>query len=112
MIRYSGGPTGAICVIVAASADPCCGPDSSWPFYLNLFTLWGANNVVYIPIDAEHMQQAYNQTVVDQLKQCSGYFFGGGDQTRVTTSFFTTDTPRQVCNRMVLVRYTQFGVVL
>lgn len=106
MIHYAGGPNGTMCVITAASADPCCGPDSSWPYYLQLFTLWGAKNVVYIPIDVAHMQQAYNQTVVAQLRQCTGWFFSGGDQTRVTTSFFTADTPRRDTPALQAIRDT------
>ena len=96
MIQYAGGNSAAMCIITAASADPCCGPDSSWPYYLGLFTLWGSTNVVNIPIDVAHAQNAYNATVVQQLRQCGGWFFSGGDQTRVISTFFaeTSGGPR------------------
>jgi cyanophycinase len=53
-----------------------------------LFTLWGSTNVVNIPIDVAHAQNAYNATVVQQLRQCGGWFFSGGDQSRVISTFF------------------------
>jgi cyanophycinase len=35
---------------------------------------------------------SFNQTIVNQIRQCTGWFFGGGDQRRVTDSLFYNDT--------------------
>jgi cyanophycinase len=106
MIHYAGGPAANICVITAASGDPCCGPDSSWPYYLGLFTRYGSQHVLNIPIDPSQKQNAYNQTVVNMLKSCTGWFFSGGDQTRVTDSFFTSGPNRAPTPALQAIRDT------
>lgn len=87
IIDRANGPT--ICVIATAGDDPCCDGDSSWTFYHGLFTQYGASNLVYINITTQYRDNAYsNATVLDQIATCDGFWFGGGDQTRVMLSFY------------------------
>ena len=92
IIDRAGGPDATLCVVEAASEDPCCGPDSSWVFYQSIFTLYGAKDVVYLNVTMDYRSNAFdNATVLDQISECEGFFFGGGDQTRVMAAFYDND---------------------
>ena len=88
MVAAAGGRNAAVAVITAASADGCCGPDSSWALYEPLFRSYGARDVVWIPIDLDHIENNHNPAVVKTLTESSLFFFSGGDQVRVTFSTF------------------------
>jgi cyanophycinase len=88
-----------LCVVAAASADPCCDTDSSWVYYQQLFTGYGATNVNYINVDVDHPQNAYDPLIVNTINNCIGFFFGGGDQTRVMKSFYSNQVNGTFNNR-------------
>lgn len=94
-------------VITAASIpesqDPNAGTSSAsnskanGAYYANLFkTTYGAADAQWIPIDLDRIGNNSSQTVVSQINSMTGFFFGGGDQSRLITCFFLsnrTDSP-------------------
>ena len=73
IISNAGGPTSTLCVIATNGEDPCCDPDSSWVFYQQLFTGYGATDVKYINIDVNnsfpgsHTGNAYDPAIIEQI---------------------------------------------
>lgn len=108
IVALAGGRGNArIAVITAASLPESQDPNAGTAqasnaranglYYANLFkTTYGAADAQWIPIDLDHLGNASSATVVAQLNSMTGFFFGGGDQSRLITCFFTTnrsDTP-------------------
>ncbi|MGK7941940.1 MAG: cyanophycinase [Crocosphaera sp.] len=103
MIELAGGLSKAkIGVITAASAsfkddenagDPCKGSNykDNGEYYVNAFKKFGAADAVRIPIDLDHISNKNNPEVVKQVKGLTGYFFGGGDQSRLINTFLNED---------------------
>lgn len=87
MVTAAGGHNAVVAVITAASADGCCGPDSSWALYEPIFLSYGPRNVIWIPIDVNHTENNHNPAVVKNLTESTLFFFSGGDQARIITSF-------------------------
>ena len=50
IIAHAGGPTANLCVVATAGDDPCCDPDSSWPYYRDMFTRYGAQRITYVRV--------------------------------------------------------------
>lgn len=59
--------------------------DSSLALYQPLFLKYGANPI-WIAVDESRISNNSNPVVVAQVESCSGFFFGGGDQSRVVVS--------------------------
>jgi cyanophycinase len=78
-------------VISAASENPCCDEDSSWAYYESQLLKYGAAEVYYIPITVDSVGNNSNPDVVAHIKTLTGFFFGGGDQTRIIASFYNND---------------------
>mmetsp|Transcript_17031 Transcript_17031/g.37868 ORF Transcript_17031/g.37868 Transcript_17031/m.37868 type:complete len:439 (+) Transcript_17031:62-1378(+) len=75
-------------VISAASENPCCDEDSSWVYYRDLLTLYGAQEVYYIPITVNSTEANSDPEVEAHVRTLTGFFFGGGDQLRIIESFY------------------------
>jgi cyanophycinase len=72
-----------ICVLGTASSDPQESADS----YITDFESYGAS-AIYVDITEENAAtSASDPAVVEQLSECNGYFFVGGDQRRITAAF-------------------------
>lgn len=108
IVALAGGRgTARIGVITAASLpesqDPRAGTSeasnarANGLYYANLFkTTYGAADAQWIPIDLDQRSNASSATVVAQINSMTGFFFGGGDQSRLVTCFLTasrSDTP-------------------
>lgn len=93
--------------------DPCCDKQSSWVFYRDLLTYYGAAEVYYVPVSLDSTDQNTNTTVVAQIKTLTGFFFGGGDQTRVIESFYNYNSkvPSPVLNAIKETLLATGGVV-
>ncbi|KAL3863803.1 hypothetical protein ACJMK2_005535 [Sinanodonta woodiana] len=75
-------------LIHAASADP----QDSANFYHDIFIKrYGAAEANLIPIDINHISANSDPNVIQLIRQQTGFFFGGGDQYRVTQSFLLPD---------------------
>lgn len=102
IVALAGGRGSArIGVITAASLPESQDPDAGTAqasnaranglYYANLFkTTYGAADAQWIPIDLDHLGNASSATVVAQINSMTGFFFGGGDQSRLITCFFTS----------------------
>jgi cyanophycinase len=92
IIELGGGKQKArFGVISAASENPCCDEDSSWVYYRDMLTQYGAAEVYYIPITIDTRGNNSNPKVIEQIKTLTGFFFGGGDQTRIIASFYNNE---------------------
>jgi hypothetical protein len=68
-------------VIATAGEDPCCDIKSSYYAYNKLLLHYGAAEVYYIPITVDSKENNSNPEVIDTIKSCTGFFFGGGQIT-------------------------------
>ena len=71
--------------------DPCCDIQSSFFLYDTLLKLYGATEVYYIPVTKDSKDQNSNADVVAHIKTLTGFFFTGGDQTRIIYSLYNSD---------------------
>ncbi|WP_339081502.1 cyanophycinase [Pseudomonas sp. TMP9] len=101
LIQLAGGSGQArIGVITAASvpesADPNAGTveaknsRANGEFYAQLLETYGAADAQWIPIDLDQLSNNSNPQVVAQINSMTGFFFGGGDQSRLTRTLQTT----------------------
>ncbi|GAB4108516.1 MAG: hypothetical protein OHK0022_59980 [Roseiflexaceae bacterium] len=111
IIDLAGGRSAArIGIITAASGSPASDPNAgtssasnyrdNGTYYVNLFkNTYGVANAEWIPIHIDAVSNNSSPTVVSQINGMTGFFFGGGDQSRLITSFFLnsggtrTDSP-------------------
>jgi cyanophycinase len=93
-IQLAGGSGQAkIGVITAASIPESQDPDAgtanasnskaNGAYYANLLKSYGAVKAEWIPIDLDNIANSSNPTVVSQINGMTGFFFGGGDQSRL-----------------------------
>lgn len=75
---------GPLCIIPTATVDP----DSAAKAEIAAFGAhgWGGD-VVSVPITLERPESARDSAQVNAIQKCSGFFFTGGRQTRVTRVF-------------------------
>ncbi|XP_046650061.1 cyanophycinase-like [Daphnia pulicaria] len=80
VVELAGGRGVArIGVFTTASADP----EDSAAYYIDIFVnIYGAANATYIPV-TESSNNANDPSVAELTRQQTGFFFGGGDQSRV-----------------------------
>ncbi|KAK3594653.1 hypothetical protein CHS0354_003576 [Potamilus streckersoni] len=89
IVQMAGGTGVAkIGLIHAASADP----QDSFSFYHDIFVnRYGAAEANLIPIDMNHTSTNSDPNVIQLIRRQTGFFFGGGDQYRVTQSLLLPD---------------------
>lgn len=99
-IQLAGGSGQAkIGVITAASIPESQDPDAgtadaanskaNGEYYANLLKTYGAVKAEWIPIDLDNIANNSNPTVVNQINGMTGFFFGGGDQSRLVQTLQT-----------------------
>lgn len=100
LIQLAGGSGQArIGVITAASIPESDDPDAgtadaanskaNGEFYAQLLETYGAADAQWIPIDLDNISNNSNPQVVTQINSMTGFFFGGGDQSRLTQTLQT-----------------------
>ncbi|MES2821348.1 MAG: cyanophycinase [Pseudomonadota bacterium] len=100
IVQLAGGSGQArIGIITAASvpesADPAAGTSTASNakanglFYAQLLKSYGAVDAQWIPIDLDQIGNNSNPQVVAQINGMTGFFFGGGDQSRLTQTLQT-----------------------
>ena len=100
LIQLAGGNGQArIGVITAASIPESDDPDAgtadaanskaNGEFYAQLLETYGAADAQWIPIDLDQISNNSNPQVVAQINSMTGFFFGGGDQSRLTQTLQT-----------------------
>ncbi|MFB7299225.1 cyanophycinase [Streptomyces rubiginosohelvolus] len=97
IIERAGGARARIGVITAssvpASQDPyaddpdmCSNSECNGAYYSAVFKRHGAAEAQWIPVDLDHIDNAESDAVVRQVNSMTGFFFGGGDQSRYLTT--------------------------
>ncbi|MFI8357463.1 cyanophycinase [Streptomyces cyaneofuscatus] len=97
IIERAGGARARIGVITASSVpaaqdpyaddpDRCSNSECNGAYYSSLFKRHGAADAQWIPVDLDHIANADSAAVVRQVNSMSGFFFGGGDQSRYLTT--------------------------
>lgn len=102
--RAGNGP---LCIIPTASADP----EDSGALAVARFERYagaGVAAVVHLTVDAP--ERAHEAEVAAELSGCSGYFFVGGQQSRITRVLGTAAEPTPAL-QAILRRYSQGAVV-
>ncbi|MCD9898951.1 cyanophycinase [Streptomyces sp. MT29] len=70
----------------ADDPDRCSNSECNGAYYSDLFKRHGAADAQWIPVDLDHIANADSAAVVRQVNSMSGFFFGGGDQSRYLTT--------------------------
>ena len=84
-IEMSGGAGVArIGIVTAASSSPFDSAD----FYETIFAQYGAVETYWIPVWMGNPGAALDPSVVVEVERMTGFFFGGGDQSRIITCFY------------------------
>jgi len=103
IVTMAGGRGVAkIGVITAASLPPSQDPDAgtanasnseaNGAYYVNLLEgTYGVADAQWIPIDLDKIANNSSQTVVNQINSMTGFYFGGGDQSRLVQCFLKSD---------------------
>ncbi|MFD6419313.1 cyanophycinase [Streptomyces sp. NPDC060194] len=97
IIKRAGGENARIGVITASSVPESQDPDAADPdlcsnskcnglYYADVFKSHGAADAQWIPVDLDHIANADDPAVVRQVNSMTGFFFGGGDQSRYLTT--------------------------
>ncbi|MGW6711184.1 cyanophycinase [Streptomyces globisporus] len=97
IIERAGGARARIGVITASSVpasqdpyaddpDKCSNSACNGAYYSEVFERHGAADAQWIPVDLDHIANADSEAVVRQVNSMSGFFFGGGDQSRYLTT--------------------------
>ena len=81
-------------------------------YYANLFkTTYGALDAQWIPIDLDQIGNNASPTVVNQINGMTGFFFGGGDQSRLVTCFFLSNRQDSPALAAIKTKYAGGAVV-
>ncbi len=76
--------TGPICVIPTAGADPQRSMDSA----VESFRRWGGGEAARgVLLGSEEPERALDPVVAEELRECGGFFFTGGSQSRIAETF-------------------------
>ncbi|HZU68492.1 MAG TPA: cyanophycinase [Ktedonobacteraceae bacterium] len=91
VVSLAGGKGVArIGIITAASFTP----RKDGQFYVDLFLKhYGVADAEWIPIDRAHLNNTKSPKVIAQINSMTGFFFGGGDQSRLVFCMFYNGTP-------------------
>lgn len=97
IVERAGGARARIGVLTASSVpagqdpyaddpDQCSNSECNGAYYAALFKRHGAADAQWLPVDLDHIPNADSEAVVRQVNSMSGFFFGGGDQSRYLTT--------------------------
>ncbi len=122
LIQLAGGSGQArIGVITAASIPSSQDPDAgtanarnaqaNGEFYAELLETYGAADAQWIPIELDQISNNSNPQVVAQINGMTGFFFGGGDQSRLTQTLQTATRADSPALAAIRARYNA-GAVL
>jgi len=76
-----------------------------------MFRQYGAGKVVYVPVTIKSISNNSNPEVVALVKSCTGFFFSGGDQARIITSFYNNNVQSPVMAAIHDTFWNNGGVV-
>ncbi len=123
IVTMAGGRGVArIGIITAASVPPSQDPDAgtsaasnsaaNGAYYANLFkATYGAADAQWIPIDLDHISNNSSSGVIAQLNGMTGFFFGGGDQSRLITCFLLSNRSNSPAMAAIRTKFANGAVV-
>ncbi|MFJ1755483.1 cyanophycinase [Kitasatospora sp. NPDC088134] len=123
-VARSGGPAARIGVITAASVVPADDPNANDPatcsnsvcngaYYTGLLkNTYGAADAQWIPIDLDHVGNNSSQAVLDQLNSMTGFFFGGGDQSRLVATLLKSDNSDSPALAVIRARFAAGAAIM
>ncbi|GAA2796553.1 hypothetical protein GCM10010441_22210 [Kitasatospora paracochleata] len=124
-LNLAGGASHArIGVITAASDVPADDPNADDPatcsnsvcngnYYVHLLkNTYHAADAQWIPIDLDHISNNSSQTVVDQINSLNGFFFGGGDQSRLVQTLLKSDNSDSPALAAIRARFTAGAAIM
>lgn len=77
---------------VADDPATCSNSVCNGTYYVDLFkNTYGAADAQWIPIDLDHVPDNASRSVVDRIDSMTGFFFGGGGQSRLVTTLLRSD---------------------
>jgi cyanophycinase len=99
--------TGPFCIVPTAGGDP----EGSGASAAARFDRYGGEGTsVVVPLVVDEPEKASDPEILEQLSACSGYFFVGGQQSRVTRVFGTVDAPTPALMAL-LARHAEGAVI-
>ncbi|BFV60731.1 hypothetical protein KCMC57_up58350 [Kitasatospora sp. CMC57] len=123
-VAKAGGSSARIGVVTAASDVPANDPNANDPakcsnsvcngaYYADLLKSgFGAADAQWIPIDLDHLANSSSRTVVDQINSMTGFFFGGGDQSRLVTTLMKSDNADTPALAAIRAKWTAGAAVM
>ncbi|GAA1072910.1 cyanophycinase [Kitasatospora arboriphila] len=123
-LTKAGGSGARIGVITAASDVPANDPHASDPgtcsnsvcngaYYVDLLkNTYGAGDAQWIPIDLDHIANNSSPTVINQINSMTGFFFGGGDQSRLVTTLLKSDNSDSPALAAIRARFAAGAAVM
>jgi cyanophycinase len=93
LVRHAGGRKARLLVCAAASSDP----EPSLKAYERVFKKIGVSEVHCSPLNSR--DEAESDELLETLERCTGVFFTGGDQLRITSLMAGTRFGRRVKER-------------
>lgn len=101
IVDLAGGSRASFGVLTAASIpesqDPnagnsnCSNSKCNGLFYGDILKSFGAQSAIWIPIDLDHKSAAEDKTLAASIAKLTGFFIGGGDQSRYTDLLLRSD---------------------
>lgn len=104
-VNWSGGAAAArICLITGASDDP----QGSAVAYTQVLRLYGVvPDPWFVPITQDWRGNASNPAIVARLSTCTGYLWGGGDQSRLIVAFFLGEGAKRTASPALAAIHAQ-----
>lgn len=101
IVQSGGGANSRFGVITAgsipATQDPnsnsasCDNSECNGKYYAGLLKKFGASFAEWIPVDLDHKDSAEDTTLADKVRGYTGFFVGGGDQSRYIECLLKSD---------------------
>ncbi|MFE2917647.1 cyanophycinase [Kitasatospora indigofera] len=123
-VTLAGSSGARIGVITAASDVPANDPNASDPatcsnsvcngaYYVDLLkNTYGAADAQWIPIDLDHISNNSSQTVINQINSMTGFFFGGGDQSRLVQTLMKSDNSDSPALAAIRAKFTAGAAIM
>lgn len=111
IIELSGGEGAKIAVFPTASSKP----EKYGGYAMDSFTRYGANPL-FVPvavknIDIDYQSAVYDKELIQKVRNCTGIYFTGGSQERITQALYTEDGENTPMLDAIWDVYTNGGVI-
>jgi cyanophycinase len=111
IIELAGGSGSKICVFPTASGSP----QKNGTRVVNAFNRYGASGIL-IPVavkglDVDYQQAVNDPALIQQVQNCTGIYFIGGDQGRITQALYAESGDRTPMLDAIWQVFNQGGVV-